>query len=41
MVEVVFSYGVSHQLLRERLHAAERAGLVLVLVGVMALCLQL
>jgi drug/metabolite transporter (DMT)-like permease len=41
MVEVVFSYAVSHQLLREKLHRAERAGLVLVLVGVMALCLQL
>jgi drug/metabolite transporter (DMT)-like permease len=37
MVEVVFSYLVSHRLLREKLTGAERAGLLLVLVGVAAL----
>jgi drug/metabolite transporter (DMT)-like permease len=39
MVEVVFSYLVSHRLLREKLTGAERAGLLLVLVGVVALLL--
>ena len=39
MVEVVFSYLVSHRLLREKLTGAERAGLLLVLVGVAALLL--
>ncbi|MGE0333133.1 MAG: EamA/RhaT family transporter [Ramlibacter sp.] len=39
MVEVVFSYLVSHRLLREKLTLAERAGLLLVLVGVAALLL--
>ena len=34
MVEVVFSYLVSHKLLRERLAPAEQAGLLLVLLGV-------
>ena len=34
MVEVVFSYLVSHKLLRERLAPAEKAGLLLVLLGV-------
>jgi len=37
MVEVVFSYLVSHRLLREKLTGAERCGLLLVLVGVAAL----
>ena len=37
MVEVVFSYLVSHRLLREKLTPAEHAGLALVLVGVAAL----
>ena len=41
MVEVVFSYLVSHRLLSERLTLAERGGLVLVLIGLLALCLQL
>lgn len=41
MVEVVFSYLVSRRLLREQLAPAERAGLVLVTLGVLALCLQL
>lgn len=39
MVEVVFSYLVSHRLLREKLTGAERGGLLLVLVGVAALLL--
>ena len=39
MVEVVFSYLVSHRLLREKLTGAEKAGLLLVLVGVGALLL--
>ncbi len=39
MVEVVFSYLVSHRLLREQLTRVERAGLLLVLVGVAALLL--
>jgi len=37
MVEVVFSYLVSHRLLREKLTGAERCGLLLVLVGIAAL----
>lgn len=41
MVEVVFSYLVSHRLMREKLAPAEQAGLLLVLAGVVALCLQL
>jgi drug/metabolite transporter (DMT)-like permease len=41
MVEVVFSYLVSHRLLSEKLTRAEQGGLVLVLVGLLALCLQL
>ena len=41
MVEVVFSYAVSHRLLREQLSRAETAGLLLVMAGVGALCLQL
>ena len=39
MVEVVFSYLVSHRFLREKLAPAEQAGLVLVLIGVAALLL--
>jgi drug/metabolite transporter (DMT)-like permease len=39
MVEVVFSYLVSHRFLREKLTPAEQAGLVLVLLGVCALLL--
>jgi drug/metabolite transporter (DMT)-like permease len=38
LVEVVFSFVVSHRLLRERLTTAEQAGLVLVVVGVVVLC---
>lgn len=41
MVEVVFSYLVSRRLMREKLAPAEQAGLLLVLAGVVALCLQL
>ena len=41
MVEVAFSYLVSHRLLREPLARTERAGLLLVTLGVLALCLQL
>ncbi|MGE3348090.1 MAG: EamA/RhaT family transporter [Ramlibacter sp.] len=37
MVEVVFSYAVSRRLLREKLSAAEQAGLLLVLAGVVSL----
>ncbi len=39
MVEVVFSYLVSHRFLRERLAAAEQRGLALVVVGLVALAL--
>ena len=41
MVEVVFSYLVAHRFMREKLAPAEQAGLLLVLAGVIALCLQL
>jgi drug/metabolite transporter (DMT)-like permease len=41
MVEVVFSYLVSHRLLSEKLVPLEKAGLLLVVAGVVALCLQL
>jgi drug/metabolite transporter (DMT)-like permease len=41
MVEVVFSYLVSRRLLRERLALAEQGGLALVVVGLLALGLQL
>jgi len=41
MVEVVFSYLVSHKLLREKLAGVEKLGLLLVVAGVITLCLQL
>jgi drug/metabolite transporter (DMT)-like permease len=41
LVEVVFSFVVSHRMLRERLTTAEQAGLLLVVVGVVVLCAQL
>ncbi|MEZ0306497.1 MAG: EamA/RhaT family transporter [Ramlibacter sp.] len=41
MVEVVFSYLVSRRLMKEKLTRAEQAGLLLVLAGIAALCLQL
>lgn len=39
MVEVVFSYLVSHRLLREKLARVEQGGLVLVVLGLLALSL--
>jgi drug/metabolite transporter (DMT)-like permease len=41
MVEVVFSYLVSRRFMNEKLAPAEQSGLVLVLVGLVALCFQL
>ena len=41
MVEVVFSYLVSRRFMQERLAGTEQAGLLLVLAGLLALCLQL
>jgi drug/metabolite transporter (DMT)-like permease len=41
MVEVVFSYLVSHRLMREKLSAAEQGGLALVGVGLLCLGLEL
>jgi drug/metabolite transporter (DMT)-like permease len=41
MVEVVFSYLVSHRLLREKLSRVDKAGLALVGAGLLALCLKL
>lgn len=41
LVEVVFSFAVSHRLMRERLAPAEHAGLALVVVGVAVLCARL
>lgn len=41
MVEVVFSYLVSRRFMSEHLTTAEQAGLALVLIGLLALCLQL
>lgn len=41
MVEVLFSYFVSHRLMREKLVPAERAGLIFVLIGLLLLCAQL
>ncbi len=41
MVEVVFSYLVSRRFMNEKLTPAEQAGLLLVLAGIAALCLQL
>ena len=41
MVEVVFSYLVSHRLLREKLSRLDRAALALVGAGLLALCLAL
>jgi uncharacterized membrane protein len=40
-VEVVFSYLVSRRFLREKLAPVEQGGLVLVLLGLLALGLQL
>jgi drug/metabolite transporter (DMT)-like permease len=41
LVEVLFSFAVSHRLLREKLAPAERAGLVLVVAGLAVLCATL
>jgi drug/metabolite transporter (DMT)-like permease len=41
MVEVVFSYLVSHRLMREKIARIEQAGLALVLIGLLALGMQL
>ena len=41
MVEVVFSYFVSHRVLREKLSREDQLGLGLVGVGLLVLCLQL
>ncbi len=41
MVEVVFSYVVSRRLMQEKVSRAEQGGLLLVLAGLAALCLQL
>ncbi|MDB5874351.1 MAG: hypothetical protein JWQ07_3793 [Ramlibacter sp.] len=41
MVEVVFSYLVARRFMNEQLARTEKAGLLLVLAGVIALCLQL
>jgi drug/metabolite transporter (DMT)-like permease len=41
MVEVAFSYLVSHRLLREKLSRKDKVGLGLVGVGLLALCMQL
>ena len=41
MVEVVFSYLVSHRLMREKLSRTERGGLALVAVGLLCLGLQM
>lgn len=41
MVEVVFSYVVSHRLLREKLSRVDQAGLALVAAGLLVLCLTL
>ncbi|WP_235964824.1 EamA/RhaT family transporter [Caenimonas soli] len=41
MIEVVFSYLVSHRLLREKLSRVDQAGLALVGAGLLALCLKL
>jgi drug/metabolite transporter (DMT)-like permease len=40
MVEVVFSYLVSHRFMQEKLAPAEQAGLVLVAAGMVVLCLR-
>lgn len=40
LIEVVFSYLVSRQLFRERLSRVEKAGLLLVVAGLVGICLQ-
>jgi drug/metabolite transporter (DMT)-like permease len=41
LVEVVFSYLVSRRLMREKLAPVDQAGLILVVVGLLSLCLAL
>lgn len=41
LVEVLFSYFISRRVFREPLHASERIGLALVLVGLVVVCAQL
>ena len=41
LVEVLFSYLISRRVFREPLHASERLGLALVLVGLVVVCAQL
>ncbi|MES2633534.1 MAG: EamA/RhaT family transporter [Pseudomonadota bacterium] len=41
LVEVIFSYLVSHRLLREQLSHADRVGLALLATGLLVLCTQL
>jgi uncharacterized membrane protein len=41
LVEVLFSYLVSRQFFKERMSHRELAGLMLVMVGVVAVCAQL
>jgi drug/metabolite transporter (DMT)-like permease len=41
LIEVIFSYAVSHKLFDEKLSGAERLGLILVTVGLVVICAQL
>lgn len=41
LIEVIFSYAVSHKLFDEKLSGAERLGLILVAVGLVVICAQL
>ncbi len=41
LIEVLFSYVISRRVFREPLHASERIGLALVLVGLVVVCAQL
>ncbi|MDB5846872.1 MAG: hypothetical protein JWP29_624 [Rhodoferax sp.] len=41
LIEVLFSYFISRRVFREPLHASERVGLALVLVGLVVVCAQL
>jgi drug/metabolite transporter (DMT)-like permease len=41
LIEVIFSYAVSHKLFDEKLSGAERLGLILVTLGLVVICAQL
>lgn len=41
LIEVLFSYFISRRVFREPLHASERIGLALVLIGLVVVCAQL